>query len=175
MENMEVIEKEGIKNKSEFTNKEVINGLSFLTGKNKKIMTVLLFFGIVFTGLGIAKLDIFKEINHMLLFCGITVIFMALLVLIIIPLIMKKNNNNFNDGVVFSYEFFDDEFKVESVLTGQISSTVVKYNSLFKSELKDNYVYIFISKAQCYLLKLDGFNCEEDKNKVLDLLNVNKK
>lgn len=159
MENMEVIEKEGIKNKSEFTNKEVINGLSFLTGKNKKIMTVLLFFGIVFTGLGIAKLDIF----------------MALLVLIIIPLIMKKNNNNFNDGVVFSYEFFDDEFKVESVLTGQISSTVVKYNSLFKSELKDNYVYIFISKAQCYLLKLDGFNCEEDKNKVLDLLNVNKK
>lgn len=165
---MEMIENNGIKNKSEFTNKEIIDALCLLI--NKKIWIAFFFFGLASLLLYVVEVLNSNDATTAWLFSGVFLVLISIFMYFGLPSIIKKSNNNFKDGVIYEYEFFENEFVIKTKLTGQNSIMTIEYSSLFRTVKLEKYLGIYISKGQCFILKLDNFENEEDKNEVLRLL-----
>lgn len=175
MENSEiVIEKEVIKNKSEFTNKEIIDALCKILN-NSKIWILLFIMGLLSLGLYVFEILYSDKNTQAWLFCGVFLVLISVFMFFGTPSIMKNSNSNFKDGVLYEFEFYDNEFIVNTRLSGQKSIMTIEYSSIHRAVISNNYLAIYISKGQCLILKLDCFNSIEDKNKVLELFNLKRK
>lgn len=70
-------------------------------------------------------------------------------------------NNNFYNGVHYSYIFKEDCFDVDAEMSGQTSHSSIRYSSLYDVKDRGTYAMIFISRAQFFPCKYDGFHQNE--------------
>jgi len=103
----------------------------------------------------------------------------SFLMLFIIPfsyflsmIILKKKikKEKLDQGFMYKYNFKTDEFEIESTSLNKQEKSVRKYGEILKIVKRDNCLYLYITKRQAFILRYDGFESENEKIKVIDLL-----
>jgi len=113
-------------------------------------------------------------LTWILLVCGALIIGLPFLLTLFLPKVLQRQNKALYQGFKYRYRFTDTTFTVS--IESEDSKSVNKhpYKHLYRVNVIDDAVFIYINSSVLYMLKLSGFKSEEEKNKAMDLL-INRK
>jgi len=99
-------------------------------------------------------------------------IFFAYLYFILTTKVMTnrllKINPKLHDGILYIYNFSDDELILTKRTLDFESTNNMKYSSIFKYVMTKNYLFIFINTKQAYPIYKDDLNKINNVKKLLD-------
>ena len=72
--------------------------------------------------------------------------------------------------MVLEYTFTDNELTIKLVSEKATSSETIKYASFYKAYDAKAAIYIFIDKAQAFLVDKSAFSSKEDEKAVIDAI-----
>lgn len=82
--------------------------------------------------------------------------------------LIKITNKSLENGVVYQYKFYDNEFTIDAIANEKQSHIAMQYKGLEKVVFKGDYACIYINSVSMYFVNLDNFG--EDKEEVVNLL-----
>ena len=82
--------------------------------------------------------------------------------------LIKVTNKSFENGVVYQYKFYENEFTIDAIVNDKSSHIAMQYKGLEKVIFKGDYACIYINSVSMYFANLNNFG--EDKGEVLKLL-----
>lgn len=135
---------------------------------------LFLFAGILFLIFKFTKVLDLSFLIYIILGCGILIIVLPLILVKFIPKIIEKQNKGIIDGFNYKYEFFNDKFKVLLNSNDLLNDSVLKYSYIYQLKQFDDVLFIYLNSNVVYMLKLNLFSSEEEKDKALSLLSVKK-
>lgn len=109
-----------------------------------------------------------SQMNMLLGFMLAAMLVTLILMKTIFPSINYKKT--FLKGMVLDYTFGEDEFTVSLTSEKAKSSETIKYTSFYKVYDTKNAIYIFIEKAQAFLVDKSAFSSAEDEKAVIDAI-----
>lgn len=118
----------------------------------KKQKAFLAIIGILITAWGIFMLKISLVY---LIVVGIGFVFFIFFVFLYELLVLKTETNNkiFKSLTYFIYEFNDEDFKVSTICNNELLSfSNHKYSDIYKIIENKNYIFMFITKVDAYIL-----------------------
>jgi hypothetical protein len=138
---------------------------------NKKKMIISAISSIVLLAIVILNWDSNSMVAYILMCCllGIGLI-LSILVIITEKWIFKKSNKSLENGVVYKYVFKDKDFTVTSITNTETKSLTFTYQSLSKIVITNDNIYLYPTSVSIYCVKLTGFEDENQKREVIDLL-----
>ncbi len=156
-----------LKNYSSFTKKEIINAFQRLQLRLWLIL-VLAIVGIAYVSYGIYSI-FNNDYQFIFLFAGIGFITVSV-ALGIIPYIIAYRANKDTLDIEYDLTFYDTYFDISIIRGNERHESSIEYKDIYKKIKKGDIFYIYINKNQAVLLKLSGFNNEEDKESFLKLM-----
>ncbi len=87
--------------------------------------------------------------------------------------LIKISNKSLENGVIYQYNFYENEFSIDATLNGKTSHIAMQYKGLEKVVFKGNFICIYINNVSMYFVDLNNFG--EKKEEVIQLLSPYKK
>ncbi len=90
--------------------------------------------------------------------------------ILLVEILMAKQNKTLPDELVFEFDF--DDFSIHACAIGQnaLEKVEVKYSSIKKYKFEKKFINIFVDKNTSLLIANKGFDCEEDKKMVQNMI-----
>ena len=76
--------------------------------------------------------------------------------------LIKITNKSFENGVLYQYKFFENEFCVDAVVNDKTSHIAMQYTGLEKVVFKGDYVCIYVNSVSMYFVDLKNFGDERE-------------
>ena len=106
-----------------------------------------------------------SQMNMLLGFMLAAMLITLILMKTVFPLINYKKT--FLKGMVLEYTFTDNALTIKLVSEKATSSETIKYTSFYKAYDAKDAIYIFIDKAQAFLVDKSAFSSKEDEKAVI--------
>ena len=87
--------------------------------------------------------------------------------------LIKITNKSLENGVVYQYKFYDNEFTIDAIVNEKQSHIAMQYKGLEKVVFKGDYACIYINSVSMYFVNLSNFG--EERDEVVKLLSPYKK
>ena len=79
----------------------------------------------------------------------------CILLMVFKKALIKISNPNLANGVTYKYSFYDDVFKIETVLGDKKGYSVMKYNDLERIVVTSDFVYFYVNKVSIFFASVD--------------------
>ena len=136
--------------------KTIIKILNKIVLKPAYLLSILFFvLGFGFFGLSFA----FGK-DSTIMSSGVFIIIVGIIYLIMLTVLTNKSIKKADSNLTYSYKFYDDRLVVSIITKNSNANKVVQYEELKKCVKKDNYIFLFISKNQAYILKDENLSDE---------------
>ncbi len=89
------------------------------------------------------------------------------LLLIFKKWLIKISNKSLSSGVVYKYTFYENEFKVDSIVDGKENHMAMRYEGLEKIVVKNDFAYLYINSVSIFFVNLNNFG--EEKEEVIKI------
>ena len=76
--------------------------------------------------------------------------------------LIKITNKSFENGVLYQYKFYENEFCVDAVVNDKTSHIAMQYTGLEKVVFKGDYVCIYVNSVSMYFVDLNNFGDERE-------------
>jgi len=86
---------------------------------------------------------------------------------------MNSSNQMMGNGIYYEYVFKDKSFKVSTVVGDHSSINEVSYLDLFKMQVIENMLFLFITPSNAYVVKNDGFENQSDYENLIKYFKEN--
>ena len=105
-----------------------------------------------------------------LIFLGIGIFFPVFTWFMRRAVIKKMNSANqmISGGIYYEYVFKDGSFTVSTVAGDYSSINQVNYADIFKVQVLENLLFLFISQSNAYIVKSDGFASKQEYENLLN-------
>lgn len=147
-----------------------LNSFAFLKSMVGTMILCLVFviIGILFLVMNIG--DASAQYGTILICVGVLLVPVSYIVAII-GQDRQLKKHNFSDGFTYEYIFSKDGFQVHAMSTNLDSKTSVTYKELIRVSERQDCLYLFIDKQKAYIVKYNGFESENDRIRLLTLIN----
>lgn len=81
--------------------------------------------------------------------------------------LIKVSNKSLANGVVYQYTFYENEFKVDSIIGESKSHLAMRYDGLEKIVIKNDIAYLYINNVSIFFVDMNNF--ASDKEEVIKL------
>ena len=142
-------------NNTQLNQDEIVTLLARRASSNKRM---------ILTGIALLVLETIvilswdKDMSwlYILLTCLIGVGFTGCILLMVFKkALIKISNPNLANGVTYKYSFYDDVFKLETLLGDKKGYSVMKYNDLEKIVVTNDYIYFYVNKVSIFFASVD--------------------
>ncbi len=110
-----------------------------------------------------------------LLVCGALIVGLPFILTLFLPKVLQKQNKALYSGFKYRYRFTDTSFTVSIESDDSKSVNKHAYRHLYKVNIIDDAMFIYINSSVLYMMKLSGFKSQEDKEMAVSLLTNRKK
>ena len=87
--------------------------------------------------------------------------------------LIKITNKSLENGVVYQYKFYENEFTIDAIVNEKSSHIAMQYKGLEKVVFKGDFACIYINSVSIYFVNLSDFG--DDKEEIVRLLSPYKK
>lgn len=77
--------------------------------------------------------------------------------------LIKISNKSLSSGVIYQYTFYENEFKVDSIINENKNHMAMRYEGLEKIVIKDDYAYLYINNVSIFFVNLNNFGDEKEE------------
>jgi len=84
-----------------------------------------------------------------------------------------KIYNNVFDSAKYEFTFYEKALKIDLTANGSTSNSVMNYSKLYSIIENNDYIFVFISSNQAYIVEKKGFTNPEDVQTLMDLFKKN--
>ena len=89
--------------------------------------------------------------------------------------LIKVSNKALADGVIYQYTFYENEFKVDSIVGENKNHLAMKYDGLEKIVIKNNIAYLYLNSVSIFFVNLDNFEFGKEEMIRIFQMHKNKK
>lgn len=159
-----------ILNTTKLTFDELVNLLSKRVS-NKKKMIISAISSLILLTIVILNWDNSMKVAYILMSFLVGIGFvLSILVILLDKWMVRKSNVKFIDGVTYEYKFKEKDFIVTSIVKNEKKSITFTYSSLNKVVIKQDNIYLYPTALSIYCVNLLGFQNEEERKEVINLL-----
>ena len=170
MEEKEILDDEvsRIVNKGEITREELIKCTRISAIRSGLSFSII---GVIIAIIGIALLittftDSFDAsfLPYILIPCGIIIAVLPFVLGVFADKFLDKQNRSISTGFKYKYQFGEDGMDITLDSGVAKLHTKLNYLLIYKVSYFDDIVFIYLNSAVVYMLKLSGFENENDRN-----------